>query len=215
MSRFGDFYENRITGERVVVLRGDEDAAPGESGFGHLMVAPRGAVNAEHLHPRISERFIVISGRLAARIGGVERTLGAGEEATAQPGVAHDWWNAGEDFASVLVELQGPYEQRRRFDAMFATIFGLANAGRTNARGLPSPLQLALLAREFRDVIVFTRPPRAIQAPLFAALGAVGRARGLRAVYPEYLHVHGHTQPDADVMALAGIESDAADRSGI
>jgi hypothetical protein len=36
MSRFGDFYQNRITGERVVVLRGDEDTAPGESGFGHL-----------------------------------------------------------------------------------------------------------------------------------------------------------------------------------
>jgi len=114
----------------------------------------------------------------------------------------------------VLVEVHGPDEQRQRFDAMFATIFGLANAGRTNARGLPSPLQLALLAREFRDVIVFTRPPRAIQAPLFAAMGAIGRARGLRAVYPEYLHVHGHAQPDADVMALAGIAGAAAGPAG-
>jgi quercetin dioxygenase-like cupin family protein len=206
MSRLGDFYENRITGERVVVLRGDEDAAPGESGFGHLTVAPRGAVAGEHIHPRISERFIVISGTLGTRLGGVERTLNAGEEATAEPGVAHDWWNAGEGFASVLVEVDGPDEQRQRFDAMFATIFGLANAGRTNASGMPSLLQLALLAREFRDVIVFTRPPGAIRAPMFAALSAIGRLRGLRGVYPEYLHVHGHAQPDPDVLALAGIE---------
>ena len=48
MSRFGDFYENRITSERVVVLRGDEDAAPGERGFGYLTVAPGGAVAGEH-----------------------------------------------------------------------------------------------------------------------------------------------------------------------
>ena len=215
MSRLGDFYENRITGERVVVLRGDEDAAPGESGFGHLTVAPRGAVAGEHIHPRISERFIVISGTLATRLGGVERRLNAGEEATAEPGVAHDWWNAGEGFASVLVEVEGPDEQRQRFDAMFATIFGLANAGRTNASGMPSLLQLALLAREFRDVIVFTRPPRAIQAPLFAALSAIGRLRGLRGVYPEYLHVHGHTQPDSNVIALAGIELPAGPAGSI
>jgi quercetin dioxygenase-like cupin family protein len=206
MSRLGDFYENRITGERVVVLRGDEDAAPGQSGLGHLTVGPHGAVAGEHVHPRISERFTVIAGTLGTRIRGVERTLNAGEQATAQSGVAHDWWNAGESFASVLVEVEGPDEQRLRFDAMFATIFGLANAGRTNATGMPSLLQLALLAREFRDVIVFTRPPRAVQAPLFLALGAIGRARGLRGVYPEYLHVHGRTQPDPAVLALAGIE---------
>ncbi len=215
MSRLGDFYENRITGERVVVLRGDEDAAPGESGFGHLTVAPHGAVAGEHLHPRISERFLVISGMLGTRVGGVERTLNAGEEATAKPGVPHDWWNAGEGFASVLVEVEGPHEQRQRFDAMFATIFGLANAGRTGANGLPSPLQLALLAREFRDVIVFTHPPRALQGPLFAVLSAIGRMRGLRAIYPEYLHVHGHTQPDGDVLALAGIDLPAGTADAI
>jgi quercetin dioxygenase-like cupin family protein len=209
MSRFGDFYENRITGERVVVLRGDEDAAPGESGFGHLTVAPHGAVAGEHVHPQIRERFIVVSGTLGVRLGGIEHRLDAGEEATAEPGMAHDWWNAGEDFASVLVEVEGPDEQRQRFDALFATIFGLANAGHTSARGMPGLPQLALLAHEFRDVIVFTRPPRAIQTPLFATLGAIGRMRGLHGVYPEYLHVHGRTQPDADVLALAGIEPPA------
>lgn len=209
MSRLGDLYENRITGERVVVLRGDEDAGPGESGFGHLTVAPHGAVNAEHIHPHINERFIVISGTLGTRLGGVERTLEAGEEATAEAGVPHDWWNAGEGFASVLVEVAGPNEQRERFNSMIATLFGLANAGRTNARGLPSPLQLALIAREFRDVIVFTRPPRAVQGPLFAALSAVGRARGLRSIYPEYLDVHGRTEPDPELLALAKIEAPA------
>jgi hypothetical protein len=79
MSRSGDFYGNRITGERVVVLRGDEDAAPGESGFGHLTFAPHGAVAGEHVHPQILERVIVISGTLDTRVpevlalAGIER----------------------------------------------------------------------------------------------------------------------------------------------
>jgi mannose-6-phosphate isomerase-like protein (cupin superfamily) len=188
-----------------VVLRGDQDRSPGESGLAHLTVQPHGAVAGEHVHPQIQERFVVISGTLGTRVGRVERELRAGEEATATPGTPHDWWNAGEDEASVLVEVDGPDEQAARFERMIATIFGLANDGRTNAKGLPAPPQLALLAREFDDVIRFTRPPRALQTPLFAMLGVLGRMRGLRGVYPEYLLPHGRTSPDREAVRCAGI----------
>jgi len=50
---------------------------------------------------------------------------------------------------------------------------------------------------------------------MFAALSAIGRLRGLRGVYPEYLHVHGHTQPDSNVIALAGIELPAGPAGSI
>jgi quercetin dioxygenase-like cupin family protein len=205
VSRNGDFYENRVTGEFVVVLRGDEDSAPGESAIAHLMVKPHGAVAGEHVHPQIAERFAVISGTLGTRLNGAERLLRAGEEATAAAGVAHDWWNAGEEDASVLVEVSGPQEQKPRFEAMIATIFGLANDGRTNAKGLPGPLQLALIGQEFGDVIRFTSPPAIVQSPLFAALGALGRLRGLQAVYPQYLHPHGRTTAAPEAMARAGL----------
>ena len=56
----------------------------------------------------------------------------------------------------MLVELWPPDP---RFETMIATIFGLANAGQTNAKGMPSPPQLALIGREFSDVIRFTKPP--------------------------------------------------------
>lgn len=204
VSRNGDFYENRITGEFVVVLRGDEDAAAGESAIAHLTVKPHGAVVGEHMHPQITERFVVISGTLGTRVNGVERNLQAGEEATAAPDVAHDWWNAGDEEASVLVEVAGPQEQKPRFEAMIATIFGLANDGRTNAKGLPGPLQLALIAQEYADVIRFTKPPAAVQGPLFAVLGALARLRGLQGVYPEYLQPHGRTSPAPEAMARAG-----------
>ncbi len=117
-------------------------------------------------------------------------------------GTPHDWWNAGDREASVLVELSPPDP---RFAAMIATLFGLANAGKTNAKGLPNPLQLALIGREYADVIRFTKPPAAVQTMLFAVLGAVGRLRGYRAVYPEYLRPHGRIDPDPDVVACAGL----------
>jgi hypothetical protein len=43
VSRNGDFYENRMTGEFVVVLRGDEDSDADESAIAHLTVKPQGA----------------------------------------------------------------------------------------------------------------------------------------------------------------------------
>jgi quercetin dioxygenase-like cupin family protein len=206
VSRLGDVYENRVTGEHAVVLRGDEDA-DGQSALVHLAVQPHGAVVGEHVHPRIRERFRVVSGRLGLRLNGRESTLTAGQEAVAEPGVPHDWWNAGDDVADVLVELSPP---DARFEQMIATLFGLANAGRTNAKGMPDPLQLALIGREFADVIRFTRPPAFVQKPAFAVLGALGRARGKRGVYPEYLHPHGRAVPDPAVLAAAGLSPPAS-----
>lgn len=203
MSRFGDLYENRVTGEHCVVLRGDEDgAADGKSGLVHLVVRPGGAVAGEHVHPAFSERFRVLRGVLGTRIDGVESRLRAGEEATVAPGHPHDWWNGGDDEASVLVEL-APFEPR--FEQMIGTLFGLANAGRVNAKGMPNPFQLALIGREFSDVIRFTSPPAAVQTVAFGALGALGRLRGLKGVYPEYLGPHGRAEPDPEAVAAAGL----------
>lgn len=201
MSRCGDVYENKVTGERAVVLRGDEDS-DGQSALVHLIVRPHGAVVGEHIHPRIQERFRVISGRLGTRVGGVGRTLAAGEEAAAVPGTLHDFWNPGEEEAHVLLEL-APLDPR--FELMIGTMYGLANAGKTNAKGMPSLLQIAMIGREFQDVIQFPKPPHAVQQVMFGLLGPLGRLRGYRGVYPEYSRPHGRTTPDPAVLALAGL----------
>ena len=205
MSRTGDFYENVVTGERAVVLRGEE--APGAGVLVHLAVAPGGAVVGEHVHPGITERFLVLGGTLGTRIDGVERELTAGEEATVPPTVPHDWWNAGTGRADVIVEISPPDP---RFEMLIATLFGLANAGRTRPDGMPGLLQAALIGTEFSDVIRFTSPPAAVQKVAFGVLGAIARARGLRGVYPEYLHVHGHVDPDPAALAAAGLPAPAA-----
>ena len=102
---------------------------------------------------------------------GQRSTLGPGETADIAPGVWHDWWNEGEVDAVVRVEIT-PGE---RFVHMIETLFGLAREGHVNAKGMPSPLQLALIGREFSDVIVFRRPPPAHPA------GPLRRTRADRA----------------------------------
>jgi hypothetical protein len=50
---------------------------------------------------------------------------------------------------------------------------------------MPFLLQLALVGQEFRDVVVFRRPPPAVQRALFGLLAPIARWRGYRATYPQ------------------------------
>ena len=72
-----------------------------------------------------------------------------------------------------------------RFVHMIETFFGLARLGHTDSKGMLYPLQLALCALEFRDVIVFRSPPLALQRTIFVALAPIARWRGYRATYPQ------------------------------
>src|SRR4026209_2834377 len=89
--------------------------------------------------------------------------LHQGETAVIESGVWHDWWNAGDRDARVRVEVT-PGEP---FAHMIETFFGLARLGRTAGKGMPYPLQLALSAQEFSDVVVFRSPPLAVQRAIF------------------------------------------------
>jgi hypothetical protein len=71
-----------------------------------------------------------------------------------------------------------------RFAHMIETLFGLAREGHVNKRGMPHPLQLALVATEFADVMVFRKPPAVVQRVLFGALAPIASRRGYRATYP-------------------------------
>jgi hypothetical protein len=72
-----------------------------------------------------------------------------------------------------------------RFGHMIETLFGLARLGHTDPKGMPNPLQLALVAREFSDVIAFRSPPLLVQRALFGVLAPIARWRGYRATYPQ------------------------------
>lgn len=181
MSKAGDVAENLVTGERAVVRVGTEDSG-GELLVAELFVRPGGAVAGEHVHPVIHEWFTVLEGRVGFRLDGRESVAPVGERLHVPPGMAHDWWNAGDEEARVIVEIS----PAARFEEAIHNTFGLARDGKTNSKGMPNLLQVALFAREFEDVLYFTSPPRRVQKVLFAVLAPVARLLGYRGSYPEY-----------------------------
>jgi quercetin dioxygenase-like cupin family protein len=181
MLKAGDVLENPVTGERAVVRVGTTESS-GELLVADLFVRPGGAVMGEHIHPTIEESFTVVRGRLGYRLDGREGVAGPEERLHVPRGTAHDWWNAGDEEARVLVEIS----PAARFEEMIRNAFGLARDGKTNAKGQPLLLQAALFAREFDDVIRFTKPPRPVQRLLFGILAPVARLLGYKGSYPEY-----------------------------
>lgn len=182
MSRAGDVIENPVTGERAVVRLGTEESR-GERLEADLYVKPGGAVATEHIHPTIEEWFTVVSGRVGFRMDGQESIAEPGERLYVPAGMTHDWWNAGDEEAHVVVEIQ----PGARFEEAICNMFGLAQDGKTNAKGMPNILQLAVFAREFEDVMYLSRPPRLVQKVLFGLLAPVARLAGYRGSYPKYL----------------------------
>lgn len=154
---------------------------PAGRGTAELTALVGARVMGEHRHPALVEQFTVLEGELTVMRDGQTSILRRGETAAIEPGVWHDWWNAGDRDARVRVEVT-PGE---RFLYMIETFFGLARLGHTDGKGKPYPLQLALTAREFSDVLVFRSPPLAVQRALFGALGLVARWRGYRGTYPQ------------------------------
>ena len=182
MSRAGEVYENPVTGERAVVRVGTEESG-GELLVADLYVRPGGAVAGEHVHARIEEWFTVQEGRIGFRLDGRETIAPLNRRMHLPAGTAHDWWNAGDEEAHVVVEVA----PGTRFEEMMKNLYGLAQDGKTDAKGMPNLLQAALFAREFEDVLRFTKPPSPVQKVLFVALAPVARFLGYRGRYPEYL----------------------------
>ena len=125
----------------------------------------------------------MVSGRVGFRLDGGETVARVGQRLHVPAGTAHDWWNAGEDEAHVAVGITPV----ARFEEAISNTWSLAQDGKTNAKGMPNLLQLALLAREFEDVLYFTDPPRILQKILFGILAPVARLLGYKGSYPEYL----------------------------
>ena len=182
MWKAGSVVENPVTGERGVARIGTAET-DGELLIVDLYIRPGGAVVGEHVHPAIEERFTVLRGQVGFRLAGQEAIADLGEKLIVPAGMSHDWWNAGPEEALVRVEVR----PAARFEAMIRNLFGLAQDGKVNRKGMPNLLQLAVFAQEFDDVMRLTRPPRWVQRGLFGLLAPLARMLGYQGSYPEYM----------------------------
>jgi quercetin dioxygenase-like cupin family protein len=180
LAKSGDILEHPVTRERIVIRKSASDTN-GELFQADIYLQPGGFVAAEHIHPLQNEHFEVISGTLRGRVAGKELRSGPGEKFVVPAGTPHVWWNSGDDELHVLAEIRPAL----RFEAFFETFFGLAQDGKVNPKtGLPKPLQMAVMLREFRNELILARPPRLVQTLLFGLLASIGRLLGYKGQYP-------------------------------
>jgi quercetin dioxygenase-like cupin family protein len=179
MSPSPDVIENPVTGERIVFVRTGADTG-GESVVVETFVQPGGAVATAHLHPHQEERFEVLRGTVGFRAGGETHELGPGESIVVPAGTTHRFWNAGDEEAHFVCEVRPALG----FEELLRTMFALAADGKTNRKGLPNGLRLAVIARAHFDTVRLPFPPAALQRLGLALAAPLGRLLGYRATYP-------------------------------
>jgi mannose-6-phosphate isomerase-like protein (cupin superfamily) len=137
-----------------------------------IRTEPGGGVLAEHLHPKLEERYQVHGGEVTFRVDGKAVVVGAGGKAVVAPGVRHSFQNTGTDTAHLEVEVEPALRLRESIEEGAA----LARTEKLTATGKPRSLRAliegAALARRYREAVILSSPPRAVQRLLFPLLAA-------------------------------------------
>jgi quercetin dioxygenase-like cupin family protein len=168
-----DRLENPVTGE-VLVFHRTSAETNGESVVVETIVRPHGFVAAAHVHPFQTERFEVLAGVLGLRVGDNELLAEAGDVAVVPPGTPHRFWNAGQAEARFLAEVRPALQ----FESLIETMFTLAAEGKTNRKGLPNPLRLAVIAKAHFDTVRLPFPPTWLQRAGLALGAPLGKVLG-------------------------------------
>ena len=178
MIRTGDTIHNPVTGERITFLATSRDT-DGEAVVIETAVQPHGFVAAAHVHPFQSERFAVAAGTLGLKVGGRKLTLEPGDAATVEPGTAHRFWNAGDEPVRFVCEVRPALQ----FESLLETMFALAAEGKTNRKGMPNLLRLAVIANAHFDTVRLPFPPSWLQRAGLVLGAPVGRLLGFQPTY--------------------------------
>ncbi len=183
MAHAGQAIANPVTGERVVfrVTAADTD---GQLLSMDYHVPARYLIAPLHIHPRQEERSEVVAGMMRGRVGGQRRTVGPGEVAVVAPGVRHTWRSDGGEELHAVVEFRPALST----ETVLEVLFMLAQAGRTNRRGMPPALQMAVLMSGHLDEMAAPVVPLAVQRAIVDPLAAIGRRRGYRSGPQALLH---------------------------
>jgi quercetin dioxygenase-like cupin family protein len=173
MAYAGQILDNAITGERIIFRRTAADT-DGELLAIDLILAPDGGVPGAHVHPSQEERFEVLSGTMKFRLGRKKIVAKAGDTVIVPPGSTHKFANAGDEPAHVRVEVRPAL----KMEQLFETTVALARDGKTNGKGMPKPLDLALFIREYEDEVRAAFPPAPIVKAVMAPLAWMAKRRG-------------------------------------
>jgi Cupin domain len=121
----------------------------------------------------------VLSGTLGLKVGRQTLTARPGDAVTVPPGTAHRFWNAGDREVRFTCEVRPALT----FEQLLETMFALAEDGKTNGKGMPNPLRLAVAAQAHFAVVRLPFAPAALLRIGLAAGALLGRALGYEPTY--------------------------------
>jgi quercetin dioxygenase-like cupin family protein len=129
-----------------------------------------------HVHPCQESGAEVLSGSLVFEVDGTRTTLAPGESISIPANARHRFWNEGNGNAHAIQY----FRPALAIGDFFETLFALGAAGKLDARGMPRPLQLAVMVPEFGREIRPAGIPWPVLRSLALLLRPIARARGYR-----------------------------------
>jgi quercetin dioxygenase-like cupin family protein len=136
-----------------------------------------------HYHPYQEETFLVLNGQLTVRLNGRQKIYSAGDQFHVPKNTAHSMWNEAETPAVINWRISPALET----EYFFENTFGLSNHGKTNDKGMPGLLQIALIANKYDNIFRLSKPPFFLQKIVFFVLTPVAYLSGYRSSYEKYL----------------------------
>lgn len=182
MAYKGKIINNKKTGQQISFIQTADDTG-GELLEMESLFQPNSIEPVPHYHPLQEEYFTVLEGEITVRINGGLQVLKQNDKLHLKKNQVHSMWNHSKNTArvnwKVLPALDTEY--------FLENGIGIANEKKTNDKGMPGLLQVALLANKFSNVYRVTKPPYAVQKILFAVLTPFSYLAGYRSCYKEFV----------------------------
>ena len=206
MFHAGDQIENPVTGERLVFHETSSETG-GERVVFETIVQPGGFVAAAHFHPLPDRALRGARGhaRDAPRQGegGASRRRDGRRRAAARRTSSGTRATTRSRFVcTVTPALQ--------FERLIATMYSLAADGKTNKKGMPNPLRLAVIANHHFDDVRLPLIPQSLQKLALAMGAPAGRHRRLTAPPTTRCRASSHRPPRDSKRLLIGVLVPAA-----
>jgi quercetin dioxygenase-like cupin family protein len=135
------------------------------------------ATDPHHIHPLQSELISVVEGRIRRSLAdGSEDVLEPGQNWEIPPGTPHTW-TAIDGYVKLRIDFRPALRTR----LLMTRLFRLAEEGKLNSRGFPSPLQVTVIALEYERELRLASPPWFVQRVLLGLLAPLARLLGYRA----------------------------------
>ena len=167
----GQSIENVRTGQRMTFVELREEALRIDT-----VNPPTAEREPAHVHPVQESGAEVISGSLVFEVEGKERRLGPGETIQVPANTPHRFWNDGTEDAHSIQWFRPALD----IASFFETFAVLAERKQIDKRGMPKPMQLAVMVSEFSQELRPVSPPWPVVRALGAILGPIARRRGYR-----------------------------------